>query len=151
MIAEVTKPLVRNLMTLKKATFAIAAASLMFASFGQADEVSEGVKERIAPVGELCMSGEPCAAAPAAPVASGPRSGKEIYDSKCTTCHAIGVSGAPKFGEAGDWGPRVAKGLDTLFDHAWNGFNAMPPKGLCLDCSEDEIKAGISYMVDNSK
>jgi len=116
-----------------------------------ADEVSDAVAERIAPVGSICKSGEDCAAAPVAAAASGPRSGEELYKTKCTTCHAVGVSGAPKMGNADDWAPRIAQGDETLFNHAWNGLNAMPAKGLCMDCSEDEIKAAIAYMVDASK
>ncbi|WP_189420609.1 c-type cytochrome [Cellvibrio zantedeschiae] len=109
------------------------------------------VKERIAPVGKVCMSGEPCAAAPAAPASAGPKSGKDLYGSVCATCHGTGVLGAPKFGNAGDWGPRAAKGLDTLYTHAIGGFNSMPPKGTCAACSDDEIKGAVKYMVDGSK
>lgn len=111
----------------------------------------ETVKDRIAPVGKVCMSGEPCAAAPAAPASAGPKSGKDLYGSVCATCHGTGVLSAPKFGNAGDWGPRAAKGLETLYTHAINGFNAMPPKGTCAACSDDEIKGAVKYMVDGSK
>lgn len=114
-----------------------------------ADDAAD-VKSRLEPVGKTCMSGDDCAAAPVA-VASGPKSGKEVYDSFCTTCHAVGVMSAPRFGNSGDWGPRVAKGKDTLYTHALNGFNSMPAKGMCAACSEDEIKAAVDYMADNSK
>jgi cytochrome c5 len=109
------------------------------------------IKERIAPVGKSCMSGEPCAAAPAAPASAGPKSGKDLYSTVCTTCHGTGVLNAPKFGNAGDWAPRIAKGLDTLYTHAIGGFNSMPPKGTCAACSDDEIKGAVKYMVDGSK
>lgn len=109
------------------------------------------VKERIAPVGKTCMSGEPCAAAPAAPASAGPKSGKDLYGSVCTTCHGTGVLGAPKFGNAADWAPRAAKGLDTLYTHALGGFNSMPPKGTCAACTDDEIKGAVKYMVESSK
>jgi cytochrome c5 len=59
--------------------------------------------------------------------------------------------GSPKFGSAADWAPRAAKGLDTLYTHALGGFNSMPPKGTCAACSDDEIKAAVKYMVENSK
>jgi cytochrome c5 len=111
----------------------------------------ETVKDRIAPVGKVCMSGEPCAAAPAAPASAGPKSGKDLYGSVCATCHGTGVLGAPKFGNAGDWGPRAAKGLETLYTHAIHGLNSMPPKGTCAACSDDEIKGAVKYMVDGSK
>lgn len=102
--------------------------------------------QRIKPVGEVCMAGEACAAA-VVEVVAGPRSGKDLYDTKCMACHASGVAGAPKFGDSVAWGDRInAKGLDGLFDSAWNGINAMPPKGTCNDCTEDEIKSAIKYM-----
>ena len=76
------------------------------------------------------------------------RSGQEIYNSKCTVCHAAGIAGAPKFGDAAAWAPRIEKGMDSLLATAKTGLNAMPPKGTCMDCSDDELKAAISYMVD---
>lgn len=112
---------------------------------------TDSIEERIKPVGGLCMAGDECAAAVAAPVASGPRSGEDVYKTKCATCHATGAANAPKLGDAAGWAPRVAKGLDTLYGNAINGFNGMPAKGLCFDCSDDEIKAAVDYMVEGSK
>ncbi|WP_323813267.1 cytochrome c5 family protein [Cellvibrio sp. NN19] len=109
------------------------------------------IQARVAPVGTTCMQGDECAAAPAPAAAAGPKSGKDVFTGFCTTCHGAGVMGAPKFGTAADWAPRIAKGLDTLHTHAINGFNAMPPKGMCAACSDDEIKAAVDYMVDGSK
>lgn len=138
---------------MKKLCGILVVASLAAASgFAFSEEKAvETVKDRIAPVGKVCMAGEPCAAAPAAPAGSGPKTGKELFGTVCTTCHGTGVMGAPKFGSAADWGPRAAKGLDTLYTHALNGFNSMPPKGTCASCSDDEIKGAVKYMVDNSK
>ena len=138
---------------MKKLCGILVVASLAAASgFAFSEEKAvETVKDRIAPVGKTCMSGEPCAAAPAAPAGSGPKTGKELFSTVCTTCHGTGVMGAPKFGNAADWGPRAAKGLDTLYTHALNGFNSMPPKGTCAARSDDEIKGAVKYMVDNSK
>ncbi len=111
----------------------------------------EGLKDRIKPIGTVCMAGDSCAAA-VVEVVSGPRTGQSLYETKCTACHAIGVAGAPKFGHAEDWEPRVsAKGMDGIFKSAWNGLNAMPPKGTCGDCTEDELKGAIEYMVSHSK
>lgn len=57
------------------------------------------------------------------------RAGDEVYKAQCAACHATGVSGAPKFGEAGDWGPRLAQGLDALVHSALQGKGAMAPQG----------------------
>ena len=64
-------------------------------------------------------------------------------------------AGAPKFGDAAAWADRISKGIDTLTEHAINGFQGsagfMPPKGGRADLSDDAVKAGVQYMVDNSK
>ena len=77
--------------------------------------------------------------------------GKEIYDTKCFTCHAAGVAGAPKFGDKAAWAPRIATGMDALLAVSIKGKGAMPPKGTCMDCSDEDLKATIQYMVDNAK
>lgn len=118
---------------------------------GTAVANDDEVQARIAPVGNTCMQGDECAAAPAPAAAAGPKSGKDVYGSFCTTCHGAGVMGAPKYGTAADWAPRVAKGKETLYTHAIAGFNAMPPKGMCAACSDDEIKGAVDYMLDGSK
>ncbi|MDO3383042.1 cytochrome c5 family protein [Gilvimarinus sp. SDUM040014] len=120
-------------------------------AFSQSSAVKGEISERIAPAGSVCMSGDDCAAAPVAAASSGPRSGEEVYNSSCNTCHGVGVAGAPKYGDVADWEPRIAKGMDTLYTHAISGFNGMPAMGLCATCSEDEIKASVDYMVDNSQ
>lgn len=118
----------------------------------------EAIAERIKPVAKVCVAGEECegaqtsvvAAAPAA--ASGPRTGDAIYASACKTCHDAGVAGAPKLGDVAAWAPRIEKGMDTLVNHAINGFNVvMPARGTCMDCSDDELKATVEYMVSQSQ
>lgn len=110
------------------------------------------LEDRIKPAGELCMAGDQCAAAVVQVAAGGePRSGKEVYDTKCATCHATGAAGAPKLGDAAAWAPRIGKGMDTLYANAINGVGGMPAKGLCFDCSEEEINASVDYLVDGSK
>lgn len=121
-------------------------------AFSQSANLTAEMKARIAPVGSICKAGESCAAAPVAAASSGPRSGKEIYDSSCGTCHNIGVAGAPKLGDAADWVTRLGdKGLETLYVHAIDGFNGMPAMGLCATCSEDEIKVTVDYILENSQ
>jgi cytochrome c5 len=77
--------------------------------------------------------------------------GKKIYDTKCSVCHASGVAGAPKFGDKAAWEPRIATGMDAMLAVATTGKGAMPPKGTCMDCSDDDLKAAIQYMVDAAK
>lgn len=113
--------------------------------------------ERIKPIGKICIQGQECPGAPVAAIieapatdagaASGARSGADIYKTTCATCHAAGIAGAPKLGDKAAWAPRIAQGKDTLYKHAISGFNAMPPKGTCMTCSDDEIKATVDFMI----
>lgn len=115
--------------------------------------VEDEIRARIAPVGEVCVQGDDCgtAAAPAADASSGPRAGNEVYDAACAACHGTGAAGAPKKGDSAAWSGRIDKGLETLVDHAINGFNAMPAKGGCSSCSDEEIQAAVEYMVSESE
>ncbi len=76
---------------------------------------------------------------------------ERVYMQSCWACHNSGAAGAPKVGTAADWTPRVEKGMDTLLANAINGINAMPAKGLCFTCTDDDLKDLIQYMVDSSK
>tara|TARA_R110000868_G_scaffold41417_1_gene141637 strand:- start:542 stop:943 length:402 start_codon:yes stop_codon:yes gene_type:complete len=113
---------------------------------------AESLEDRIKPAGSVCMAGDDCASGSMQVAASdGPRSGKDVYTSKCATCHATGAAGAPKLGDAAAWSPRIGKGIEVLYTSSIKGFNGMPAKGLCFDCSDDELKASVDYMVENSK
>lgn len=68
------------------------------------------------------------------------------YSQTCAACHAMGVAGAPKAFDKAAWEPRMALGMDTLVTSVTNGKNAMPPRGLCMDCTADQYKALINYM-----
>ncbi|GAD31194.1 c-type cytochrome [Photobacterium leiognathi] len=107
------------------------------------DMSNEAIAERIKPVGNLYLEGE----APVVEVAADHRSGEAVYNTFCAACHTSGVMGSPKKGVASDWTERLAKGKDVLADHAINGFNAMPAKGSCMDCSDEEIVAAIDHMI----
>lgn len=137
---------------LKTALSFIVTAGLALFLSSPAFSITEEIADRLKPVGDVCMSGDDCAAAPVAAAASSePRSGSAVYDSKCVTCHGTGAAGAPKFADAGAWAPRIGQGMDTLYTHAIGGFNGMPAKGLCMDCSDDEVKAAVDYIVENSQ
>ena len=75
------------------------------------------------------------------------RSGEEVYKGQCATCHATGVAGAPKLGDAAPWSPRIKTGLDALVNSALKGKNAMAPQG-GGDFSDVEIARGVVYMAN---
>lgn len=74
--------------------------------------------------------------------------GQNIYKASCQACHAAGVAGAPKLGDKDAWAPRIAKGSDAMYTSVIKGLNAMPPKGACMSCSDDELRAAVDYMVE---
>ena len=74
------------------------------------------------------------------------------YMVSCFACHSTGAAGAPKVGEgfAAEWEPRMEKGMDAVVANAINGLNTMPPKGLCFDCTDEDLRALVEYMVNTS-
>lgn len=130
----------------------IGALALAAAAFVAIASEKDTLQSRIEPVGEVCMAGDECAAAVVATSGGGePRSGEQVYSTKCFTCHATGAAGAPKIGDADAWGARLAeRSLEGLYDSAINGFKGMPAKGLCMDCSDDEIKASVDHLLAES-
>ncbi|WP_245583219.1 c-type cytochrome [Oceanospirillum beijerinckii] len=116
----------------------------------QAAVSKDAIAERLKPVGDVCLQGQDCGgAAPAA--AAGGKSPEDLYATVCGACHNTGAAGAPKKGGAGAWAPRISQGMDTLYNHAINGFNAMPAKGGNPSLSDDEVKSIVDYIVENSK
>ncbi len=128
-------------------------SSLVAGTVLASTSAEDKIRERTKPVSQVCVEGDACAsAATEAPAASASaRSGEEIYGAVCMACHSTGAAGAPKIGDNAAWAPRIDQGLEIVFQNALNGFNAMPPKGTCSDCSDDEIKATVDYMVSKSQ
>ncbi len=113
--------------------------------------LTQAVEENIKPVGTVIVGDEAAAGADEAAAAAAPRSGEEVFNSACMACHATGAAGAPKVGDTAAWAPRIAQGMDTLVLHSINGLNAMPPRGTCADCSDEDLKAAVTYMVERSQ
>ena len=99
-----------------------------------------------APATQASAAPAEAAAAPAA--SGGAPDGEAVYKKACFACHMAGVANAPKAGDKAAWAPRVAKGMDALLQSALKGVpgTAMPPKGNCGACSEEELKAAIKFM-----
>ena len=116
----------------------------------EASEAEKAIEKRIAPVGQVCVEGQDCAQEVSL-VSSIPdviRSGEEIYEAACTTCHAIGLAGAPLFGSKVIWGERANEDLSVLVETVTNGLGGMPPMGMCMDCSQEELTNSVQYMLD---
>lgn len=131
-------------------------------------EAEEAVAENTAPVGTVVVEGEePAEAAEqmaaemeaatavdeTAVASSEPSSGEDVYNGICKNCHGMAAMAAmiPQTGDAAAWEARVAKGVDTLYEHAIKGFvgelGMMPAKGGNPSLSDDAVKAAVDYMV----
>ena len=76
--------------------------------------------------------------------------GQQIVQHYCSNCHAVKplISlGAPRIGESSDWDPRIKQGIDLLFKHTDEGLNAMPARGGCFECSDEQLKLAILAML----
>jgi cytochrome c5 len=88
-------------------------------------------------------------------VAALPKTGEELFQQTCSACHAQGIVGAPKVGDKAAWGPRIAKGKPTLYEHALKGFQGstgvMPAKGGRTDAPDALVEQAVDYMVSQAK
>ena len=102
-----------------------------------ASDIERGIAERLQKVGsvEIRDANRPLA------------SGEEVYKAQCAACHATGVSGAPKFQNAGDWGPRLGQGYAALLNSSLKGKGAMAPQG-GGDFNDTEIARAVAYMAN---
>ena len=78
--------------------------------------------------------------------------GKDLYTKTCAVCHAAGIAGAPRFGNAADWQPRLAGGTARLYASALKGTaKGMPAKGGNLKASDGDVKAAVDFMLASVK
>lgn len=113
-------------------------------------KVAGGDAPPAAPAAAPAAADSAAASASASPAAASAPNGKTVYEAHCAACHTTGAAGAPKLGDQDAWRARIAQGINTLTQHAINGFKAMPPRGACANCSDVDIRAAIAYMVDES-
>jgi cytochrome c5 len=127
--------------------FSVMIAGLAIAS---ADDIAERIKK----VGDVCVEGSDCVSVAVSSIVAvtGGASVESNFNKSCATCHNSGVAGAPKYADAAAWAPRIEKGMDTLYASTINGLPpAMPQKGMCFSCSDDELRALVDYMVAAAK
>jgi cytochrome c5 len=103
----------------------------------------DAVAQRLKPVGDVVLA--------EADSTAGVRSGEQVVNTVCQTCHGAGLVGAPKIGDKAAWQTRLAQGAKTLHEHAIKGIRAMPPKGGNPSLSDAEVSAAVDYMLKQSK
>ena len=107
------------------------------------------------PVGQISVAGDEAAQAETVQVAAAAIDGAGVYQSACMACHAAGIAGAPRVGDAAAWAERIAQGNETLYTNAIQGLQGqagvMPAKGGNMSLSDDEVKAAVDHMVAQSQ
>lgn len=96
------------------------------------------VRERIKPIAQLTLVD-----------ANAPKvfkSGVQVYEAVCASCHTAGLLNAPKFGDKAGWGDRLKQGFETLVTHAVKGIRSMPAKGGAADLDDVEVARAVAYM-----
>ena len=135
----------------------------------------QSIEENVRPVGQVCLAGQACegstagnasaaSAQPAAAAQAAPQSEpvaaattapepaatefdvEATYQLSCFACHGTGAAGAPVLGDQDAWTERMAKGIDSVMTNVIDGINAMPARGLCTTCSDDDLRALVDYM-----
>lgn len=112
--------------------------------------INDDIAKRLEPVGKVCVQGKECPGMEVTATTAGgaAKTPDEVIAKHCNACHGTGLLGAPKIGDAAAWKDRADHqgGLDGILAKAITGINAMPPKGTCADCSDDELKGAIKKM-----
>jgi len=141
--------LAKSLLT---ATVLVLSGALFAASSESSDQ---DIIARNAPPGTVCLIGDSCAGSASVAAAAGSAGGsqdpQQIYNTYCVACHGTGANNSPILGDTAAWQPRIDKGLDELYLNAINGFNnnTMPAKGLCMGCSDDEVRATVDFILSS--
>lgn len=122
-----------------------------FAGYADSDTERQETQLRIQPVGQVSVQEQPGSEHKTVATPAKKEPGEETYEQYCIVCHKDGLAGAPKFRNEQDWKPRLAgRTLSDLVASSIKGLNAMPTKGTCFKCSEDDLNAAISYMLPRS-
>ncbi|MBP6118603.1 MAG: cytochrome c5 family protein [Giesbergeria sp.] len=142
---------------------AVAIVSLFLAACGDKKPEAPAAPTAAPAAPAATAPAEPAAPAPAPDAAAAPAAavpvadaalGKSVYGKTCALCHAAGIAGAPKPGNKDEWGPRIAQGKETLYKHAMEGFTgskgAMPARGGNAKLTDEEVKAAVDFMADQS-
>lgn len=117
-------------------------------------DLQHAIGDNVAPFAHVAIAGKDNSALDApkavAVAAEYPKTGEAAYTAVCSSCHGMGINGAPKVGDHAAWAPRIAQGKQTLYTHAIGGKGAMPAKG-GTTWPDETIRSAVDYMVSLNK
>lgn len=76
-----------------------------------------------------------------------PHPGQAIWEGTCQVCHGTGLAGAPMMGNEKAWASRLARGKESMYGHAINGWGDMPARGGNAELTDEQVKLAVDYMV----
>jgi cytochrome c5 len=122
-----------------------------FFSYAETDNTEQEVAQRTQPIGKVHVQEEQQKQINKEIPIKKEESGQKIYERYCVVCHRDGLVDSPKFRDEQAWKSRLSgKKLEELVASAVKGLNAMPAKGTCYECTEEDIKSAIEYMLPKS-
>ncbi|RDE18433.1 hypothetical protein DV711_17450 [Motiliproteus coralliicola] len=144
---EAAKPMVEQVK--EEVTNAVdAAADTAEQMTDKAEQMAEEIKEQAADTMEKAeQKATDMVASVSEQVTPTAASGESTYKSLCFSCHDTGLAGAPKLGDKAAWEPRLANGIEAIYNTAINGRGAMPAKGGNPGLSDADVKATVDYMI----
>lgn len=101
----------------------------------------EAVAQRIQPVGKVVVKD--------ASDLGSLKTGEQVFAGACTACHAAGLVGAPKLGDADAWAPRIKTGYEALLKSALAGKGQMGAQG-GGDYADLEVGRAVVYMANKA-
>jgi len=78
-------------------------------------------------------------------------SGKTTFHTYCYICHENSVGEVTMLTDKTHWTENRINDIETLVQHVHDGytgnFGTMPPKGTCMECSEDNLRNATIYIM----
>jgi len=121
---------------------------------GSSAKAAEIIAERLRPVGQLWLAGEPAPAGAmtVAVVAAVKveKTGEAVYTQVCAACHTSGALNAPKLGDKAAWAKLIPEGADMLTKQSIAGIRQMPARGGNPALTDLEMKRAVVYLANGS-
>ena len=159
--------------TAKTRLLVLALMNLSLMALASNAAAQQSIEDNVRPAGQVCLAGQSCVGSTSGSVAAVPATAarasapvaavveevveeiveevaafdvESTYQISCFACHGTGAAGAPILGDADAWTERMAKGMDAVVANVIDGLNAMPARGLCMTCSDDNLRDLVDYM-----
>ena len=66
----------------------------------------------------------------------------------CSGCHDCGGYDAPRLGHPGEWAAVLQREREQVYRRVLEGIGDMPAKGMCYQCSEEQLNDLVDYVLD---